>query len=130
MRASDQKRVVLVDVPTAKAVFVLGPFNNWSTTATPMRWRPEDGIWEAAVPAATEDEMMALCVWWPGQLGGYLYNHDAVIERPDPADRRPPPSTSEYLRFRSPATVDCSARLSQRRVVSATARRASGTHIT
>lgn len=35
--------------PKAKAVFLIGSFNNWDLTATPMKRQP-DGGWHAQVP--------------------------------------------------------------------------------
>ncbi len=36
--------------PNAKRVSVIGDFNSWNREATPMRLRPEAGVWECFVP--------------------------------------------------------------------------------
>jgi hypothetical protein len=39
----------VLENPTAKRVYVVGDFNNWNPTATPMA-RAEGGLWSAMVP--------------------------------------------------------------------------------
>ena len=42
--------------PNAKAVSVIGDFNNWDARRSPMRRRGESGIWELFLPAAAEGD--------------------------------------------------------------------------
>ena len=42
--------------PNAKAVSVIGDFNNWDTRRSPMRRLGESGIWELFLPAAAEGD--------------------------------------------------------------------------
>ena len=61
---------VRLELAAAEAVYLLAPFNNWSTTATPMR-RAAGGAWESAVPTQ-EVVRLAFFVWWMGQRKGQL----------------------------------------------------------
>lgn len=61
---------VRVEVAAAQAVYLLAPFNNWSTTATLMR-RTADGAWESALPTQ-EVARLAFFVWWTDQPKGQL----------------------------------------------------------
>ena len=51
--------------PRALAVYLLGPFNNWSSTATPMV-EVEPGTWESRVQSRVPLERYAFFVWEPG----------------------------------------------------------------
>ena len=61
---------VRVEVTAAQAVYLLAPFNNWSTTATPMR-RTTGEAWESVLPTQ-EIARLAFFVWWTGQRKGQL----------------------------------------------------------
>ncbi len=61
---------VRLELAAAQAVYLLAPFNNWSTTATPMH-REAGGAWESAVPTQ-EVARLAFFVWWIGQRKGQL----------------------------------------------------------
>ncbi len=61
---------VRLELAAAQPVYLLAPFNNWSTTATPMH-REAGGAWESAVPTQ-EVAQLAFFVWWTGQRKGQL----------------------------------------------------------
>jgi 1,4-alpha-glucan branching enzyme len=46
---NNSARIIRAEFPGAEAVHVLGPFNNWSTTRSPMR-PVGDGRWELRLP--------------------------------------------------------------------------------
>lgn len=54
---------------------VLGPFNNWSTVATPMR-RGTDGVWEAELATMPTTEALRFFVWPLGEITGRLRQAD------------------------------------------------------
>lgn len=62
------RRILRVRLPAAEAVYLMGPFNNWSTTGTPMA-RSGDGWWEATVPLV-DPERLRIFVWEAGQRCG------------------------------------------------------------
>ncbi len=66
-----QMFTVRTEVAEAQAVYVLGPFNNWSTTATPMR-RVADGAWEVSLPEGQAMSRLSFFVWRRGERGGRL----------------------------------------------------------
>jgi 1,4-alpha-glucan branching enzyme len=41
--------------PTAQQVYLLGPFNHWSTTATPMV-RTEESVWQLSIRLGEEQQ--------------------------------------------------------------------------
>lgn len=51
--------------PTAQQVFLMGEFNGWSTTATPMQ-RTEDNIWQLSVSFRES-------IWQPKPEGRFAY---------------------------------------------------------
>ena len=50
VRATSQGLLFVQPLPTAQQVSVAGDFNNWSSTATPLRRDHELGVWQACVP--------------------------------------------------------------------------------
>lgn len=74
--ATSDRQTVSARFPEAEAVFVVGQFNRWSTTATPMH-RRADGIWEAQIPRDVVPGTFAFFVWQPGALGGRLQRGEA-----------------------------------------------------
>ena len=76
---------VRVEVDAAQAVYLLAPFNNWSTTATPMRRMPSEA-WESVLPTQ-EVARLAFFVWWSGQRKGQLlWGGDGVAPRYRPLE--------------------------------------------
>lgn len=69
--------VVRARFPGAQAVSLLGPFNNWSTIATPMRRRGPD-LWEACLSGPQPPRELRYFVWEPGCVGGRLHHHDTI----------------------------------------------------
>jgi hypothetical protein len=59
---SANTRIVEARFDNARQVYLLGPFNNWSTTATPMAPVGRD-LWIARIPADTADEELSFFVW-------------------------------------------------------------------
>ncbi len=55
--------------PGAEAVYLMGAFNNWSTTQTPMISAGEDR-WMVSLPKDYRDAPLRLFVWEPGQRFG------------------------------------------------------------
>lgn len=62
----------------AEAVYLMGAFNDWSTTRTPMQRVGADG-WEAWVSGANPGRDLCLFVWEPGQRHGRLMH---VVSEP------------------------------------------------
>ncbi|MFW6038907.1 MAG: hypothetical protein ACOC9P_00340 [bacterium] len=60
----------------ARAVYLLGPFNRWSTTATPMQ-RDGDGQWVAELPRHSVYNL-TFFVWYAGDRCGRLMRGGAV----------------------------------------------------
>ena len=56
--------------PDAEAVYLLGPFNRWSTTATPMR-RGDGCEWLAELPTSSAFNL-SFFVWYAGERCGHL----------------------------------------------------------
>jgi hypothetical protein len=67
---TEQTTIVKADFSDAEAVYLLGPFNRWSTTATPMRREP-DGGWIAELPRSRA-ENLSFFVWDRGARCGRL----------------------------------------------------------
>jgi 1,4-alpha-glucan branching enzyme len=59
---SDLGKTFRIHQPHAAAVFVVGPFNNWSTTATPME-SLGDGNWELPLLPDVQIDKLCLFVW-------------------------------------------------------------------
>jgi 1,4-alpha-glucan branching enzyme len=72
-----QGRVVGALFPRASAVFLVGPFNHWSTAATPLTPRKEDGLWEAQLPDEARTDDMVFFVFQNGRVGGRVHRYDA-----------------------------------------------------
>ncbi len=66
-----------VRFPDAQAVFALGRFNNWSTTATPLRTF-NDGVWEAILPPGTDPRELCFFVLRPGERFGRIVHGGTV----------------------------------------------------
>ncbi|MDB5174079.1 MAG: hypothetical protein JWM97_2388 [Phycisphaerales bacterium] len=65
----------------AQQVFLVGPFNNWSTTATPMH-RLADDRWEASVhlqPGSYGYCYFVIDESWFGESQGTLHSPTAVL---------------------------------------------------
>lgn len=58
-----------VVAPNAEAVSVIGEFNNWDTTANPMRFRREAGLWETFVPGVKAGALYKY--WVQGRAGTF-----------------------------------------------------------
>jgi hypothetical protein len=80
----------VVVVPSANAVSLVGDFNDWDETATPMAARGADGIWSVTVPLA------------PGRYQ-YSFLVDGVTWVADPA--APRALEDDYGRPNSVVTV-------------------------
>jgi hypothetical protein len=70
--------IVRESFPFAQAVYLLGEFNRWSTTATPMFY-VGGGVWEAKLWLDTGDKRLAYFVWWLGNPFGEIIHHDSVV---------------------------------------------------
>jgi hypothetical protein len=70
-------RVVHAQFPKASDVCLLGEFNNWSTTATPMR-RVGAGTWEARLEASVRLGNVCFFVYDTGQRIGRLVHGSPV----------------------------------------------------
>ena len=66
-KRGDYEGVVFrVWAPRAKAVSVVGDFNSWIPTATPMtNLDPDGGIWECFVPGLEQFDIYKYCVTTP-----------------------------------------------------------------
>ncbi len=56
--------------PDAEAVYLLGPFNRWSTNATPMHHNG-DGEWFTELPKSSAHNL-SFFVWYSGEKCGRL----------------------------------------------------------
>ncbi len=72
---------VLARFPNALGVYILGEFNNWSTTATPLRAMGQ-GDWEGNLPGRSEEAQVCFFVWERGQRFGHVMAHDVEGEIP------------------------------------------------
>jgi 1,4-alpha-glucan branching enzyme len=61
--------------PFAQAVYLLGEFNRWSTTATPMFYVGR-GVWEASLTVKTGVKQLAYFVWQDGHPFGKVIYQD------------------------------------------------------
>ena len=68
--------IVRESFPFAQAVYLLGEFNRWSTTATPMSYVGH-GMWETTLRLETEVKRLAYFVWWYGNPFAEVIHHDA-----------------------------------------------------
>jgi 1,4-alpha-glucan branching enzyme len=62
--------------PFAQAVYLLGEFNRWSTTATPMSY-VGGGVWEATLRLEAGNQRLAYFVWQHGNPFGQVIHLDA-----------------------------------------------------
>lgn len=53
---------VRLNRPEAREVFLMGEFNDWSTTATPMQ-QVEEGVWQVTLRLASELRRFGFFVW-------------------------------------------------------------------
>jgi 1,4-alpha-glucan branching enzyme len=74
-----ESQVVRVEFPKAKDVMVLGAFNNWSTTATPMK-AIGDGIWEVRLPGTIAAHQVCFVVW-EQRLAGRVVHYESKMAR-------------------------------------------------
>ncbi len=78
-RGKDEALVVVrACFPHAQAVSLMGPFNNWSTVATPMR-QASDGTWGVAVEKTCLADRLSFFVW-PHKASGGFVCRSAVCE--------------------------------------------------
>ena len=56
--------------PHAKAVSVVGDFNDWVPTANPMQ-KVDDGIWEVFIPGMKQFDVYKYCVTTPADELAY-----------------------------------------------------------
>ena len=86
-----RKKGIYFDVwaPNASSVWVIGTFNDWDETATPMERLEPNGIYEAFVPEAKMGDMYKYLIETPE--GKYLYKADPYANyaelRPGTASR-------------------------------------------
>ncbi len=67
--------------PRAQAVFILGEFNNWSTSATPMS-PAGAGHWEIQLPMHDQPSRTYFFVWEKGKPFGKLVRHHSEPATP------------------------------------------------
>ncbi|MCX5661495.1 MAG: hypothetical protein NTW19_17590 [Planctomycetota bacterium] len=60
--------------PDAQAVFALGHFNNWSTTATPLT-AIGLGVWKLTVPSGVDVKDRCFFVLGKGEIFGRVCSH-------------------------------------------------------
>ncbi len=65
-------------LPDAEAVYLLGPFNRWSTSATPMHY-DGNGEWSAELSSASVFNL-SFFVWYGGERCGRLVRPSPVGE--------------------------------------------------
>lgn len=66
--------VLRVRFPEAQTVFALGPFNNWSTTATALEYAGVD-LWELILPPNANAEGLCFFVLRIGESIGHIRDH-------------------------------------------------------
>jgi hypothetical protein len=69
--ASLTDQVLQARFDDARQVYVLGRFNNWSTTATPMTPVGRD-LWVARVPGDTSPDELSFFVWSFSEPFGHI----------------------------------------------------------
>lgn len=74
-------RCVSAHLPEAQAVFLVGPFNNWSTTRTPMI-DLGDGRWEARLTEPATPGSLRLFVWQRGDRFGRIVRFHERLDQP------------------------------------------------
>lgn len=84
---------VHVACPGAEAVYVMGTFNNWSTTRTPMH-RIGDERWEVLLPAECVQGPLRLFVWIAGRRCGRIMPWEASSGREATLAQAPLPPLS------------------------------------
>lgn len=72
----DEVRTIQARFPRAHDVFVVGEFNNWSTTATRLV-AIGDGLWEVRLSLGQGLSRIYFFVWEHGQRFGRLLERDA-----------------------------------------------------
>ena len=88
--------------PNARAVSVIGTFNQWDERAHPLTPRANSGIWEGAVPDAKKGDLYKFRIWSQYQ--------EYVADKADPFGvwhEAPPRTASQYcspLPHRLPST--------------------------
>ena len=68
-----ERHVLRVHMPNALSVYVMGPFNNWSTAATPMQRGPQ-GQWQIELPEGADPASVGFFVWEPGRRFGRVHH--------------------------------------------------------
>ena len=63
---SPEAQRISLSYPNADAVYLMGAFNNWSTSRTPM-YRVGEDLWEATLPREWADCPLHLFVWERGR---------------------------------------------------------------
>ncbi len=66
------------DFPDAEAVYLLGPFNRWSTSATPMHYAG-NGEWSTELSSSSAFNL-SFFVWYTGERCGHLVRPPPVGE--------------------------------------------------
>ena len=74
-----ENNVVRVYLPTAEEVFLVAEFNQWSTTATPMRFLG-DGVFEVHLHAGETLGRFGFYVIEPGRSVGKIVQHEPDFE--------------------------------------------------
>ncbi len=83
--ASREQRVVRGHFPDASAVYVVGEFNRWSTTATPMV-RDRTGQWVATINDDSQSGRYCYFVWNRGERFAKVRHPEASGDQDDVAD--------------------------------------------
>ncbi|MCX5659279.1 MAG: hypothetical protein NTW19_06095 [Planctomycetota bacterium] len=76
IESTDGTCTIQARFPRAHDVFVVGEFNNWSTTATRLV-AIGDGIWEARLAPLKGLSRIYFFVWEHGQRVGKVFERDA-----------------------------------------------------
>ncbi len=75
---AEMTHIVQVSFPSAQEVYLMGEFNNWSTTATPLVLLG-NGIWEAKLSVTHMLRRLSFFVLEQGQRLGRVVEAEAKI---------------------------------------------------
>jgi hypothetical protein len=62
-------RIIWLHIPQVDWVAAVGPFNNWSTTSTPLIFKGND-LWELELPSEIDLYAISFFVWPRDGCGG------------------------------------------------------------
>ena len=74
-KIGDAFRVVNAHFDNAAAVYLVGPFNNWSTLATPLV-HLGSSVWHARLPLEADLKGLGFFVWKQGSRMGRFVRQD------------------------------------------------------